>query len=450
MSLSATSSNPMSAQELRRKRLAALSGEITVVGNEASIASAASVTTVSAEVVDLCDSSDDERKPAAVASRSAASAAGYARVDSDSDDEELMKQFYAQKKRQEANAENGPPAKKRKGVKNASAAGTKKAVSSSTIAKKPTTNKQATRSSQEDSKQRFQVATWNVWFGPPNLGGGEPHASARMKALARHLLQAHDPEANNPLLCIGFQEVIDELAVHLFPLLEHAGYQVIRQPGAPYGCALAIYTCGTNSCTMLDASFQPYQVTNMGRGFLYARIQLPFSGNQVLFCTTHLESWIGKDHTGARERLIQLKELEAFCNAEMKTYSNLQTAIITGDMNWDDERPRATGTDPNMTESLQTSWTDSFLATRQDRRATCYTYDGKLNPMLGGNLRRRFDRCLVRNTSSGQVETTGTQLVGTGALVGLTWQKYNPYKQTYKEVPTAPSDHFGLMVQMTT
>jgi hypothetical protein len=70
--------------------------------------------------------------------------------------------------------------------------------------------------------------------------------------------------------------------------------------------------------------------------------------------------------------------------------------------------------------------------------------------MLGGSLRRRFDRCLVRNTGDANVVSTGAQLVGTEALVSLTWQKYNSYTKTYKESQTAPSDHFGLIVQMTT
>lgn len=127
---------------------------------------------------------------------------------------------------------------------------------------------------------------------------------------------------------------------------------------------------------------------------------------------------------------------------------------MTGDMNWDDERVRANakGNDPVMATVLQSPlWQDSFLTTRQGKKQTCYTYDSKLNPMLGGNLRRRFDRCLVRNSddaSSGAVESIGTKLVGTEALVSLTWQKYSPYKQTYKEMPTALSDHFGLVVQM--
>jgi len=425
-SSSSSSNNPTSAEELRRKRLAALSGPSASYASTTSKTTSPGVASSNTKVVNLCESSDDE---------------------------DLLKQFYQQKKKRAEDAENKRPAKKQKSATTLSKTEGAKKVSTSkksqAVKKAASTTKPASLSSSNDDTTRFQVATWNVWFGPPHLGGGEPHASARMKALARHLIRAHDPSNNNPLLAIGFQEVIEELAVHLFPLLKNAGYQVFRQPGAPYGCALAVYTKGNNSCTVLDASWQPYQETQMMRGFLYARLELPFSGKQVLFCTTHLESWTGQEYTGSQQRVRQLKELEAFCNDQLETYSSLQTAIMTGDMNWDDERPRTAGNDPVMANVLTTTWQDSWLSTRTGRE-TCYTYDAKLNPMLGGSLRRRFDRCLVRNASSGSVETLGTRLVGTEALVSLTWQKYNTYSKTYREVPTAPSDHFGLVVQMTT
>ena len=461
---------PTSAEELRRKRLAALTGDTST--SETSV-SAASPPVITAEVVDLCDSSDDERKPAArrsfVQYYNAPPPYGYF----DSENEGFHTTWkQANQRKRKGNVENERPTKKQTsteaksshtGSTKSQAAGSyKKATTTSTGSKKAegiknVTSNKAARSKNVTSSQKsqsilssnnastsFQVATWNVWFGAQNLDAGEPHASARMKALARHLLRAHDAPLN-PLLAIGFQEVIDELVIHLFPLLESAGYQIFRQPGAPYGCALAIYTSGSNSATLLDASWQPYTETYMSRGFLYARFQLA-SQEQLLFCTTHLESWIGKENTGARQRVRQLQELEAFCNHQLQTYSSLQAAIITGDMNWDDER-RSGNTDSPMASVFQTSWIDSWLDTKSGKE-TCYTYDGKVNPMLGGNLRRRFDRCLVRNTEAGSVESIATQLVGTEALPGLTWQKYNPYKQIYKEMPTAPSDHFGLVVQM--
>lgn len=457
--------NTLSTEELRCKRLAALSGESTAAAAaaESSASFSTSTTTVSAsrtQVVDLCSDSSDEdeettnavRKPAA---RRSVASSSIVNIDSDTDDDEaLLKQFYQEKKeKRKEDTENERPAAKKKRSSSSKPTVAKKAASSkkakeSSVKTTSSSTQQSTLLS-ESTSTLFQVASWNVWFGPQNLPAGQPHASARMKALARHLLHAHNPDTN-PLWAIGFQEVIDELAVHLFPLLEHAGYQIFRQPDCAYGCAIAIYTRGPKACTLLDASWQPYQATQMDRGFMYARIQLPFSGKQVLFTTTHLESWINTQFTGTQQRQRQLQELESFCNEQMQTYPSLKSAIMTGDMNWDDERPRATGNDPVMSTVLRTPWNDSFLSTRTSARDMGYTYDAKENPMLGGNLRRRFDRCLVRNTFDGSVQVNGTQLVGKEALVSLTWKKLNPFNQTYKEVPTAPSDHFGLIVQMTT
>lgn len=415
----------LTAQELRRKRLAAF-GKTTISAKP-------KLDSVARAVVDLCDrdSSDDE-KPAAARTTC---------VDSDDDDAALLQEFYQEKKKRAKRdkAVNDQPLKRQK--------------SSGTLAKrnkKAASSPSSSSSSSSNTTHRFQVATWNIWFGAPNLPAGQPHASARMKAMARHLLRQHDPQNNKPLLAIGFQEVINELAVHLFPLLENQGYQIFRQEGAPYGCAIALYTTGDNACTLLDVSWQPYSDTVMARGFLYARFQLPFSGKQVLFTTTHLESWCGKEYTGAAQRVKQLKQLEAFCSDQLETYSSLQTSIITGDLNWDDERRGAT-TDAPMANVLTDAWIDSWLSTKTGTRGeTGYTYDSKLNPMLGGNLRRRFDRCLVRNTAQGSVESTSTKLVGIEPLVGLYWDKLNTYTRQTREVPTAPSDHFGLVVQMNT
>ena len=38
------------------------------------------------------------------------------------------------------------------------------------------------------------------------------------------------------------------------------------------------------------------------------------------------------------------------------------------------------------------------------------------------------------------------ELPGTAAIPGLVWNKKNPYQNTSREVPVAPSDHFGIVV----
>lgn len=316
----------------------------------------------------------------------------------------------------------------------------------------------------------FRVATWNIWFGPQQ--DGNPHPSRRMRAIVDELMEA----CPLSLWFMGFQEVVEPLRTAMVPLLEAAGYQVFDQPDVLYGCSLAVYqgqkkeTSSNNYPTILDAGWQPYQETIMSRGFLYVRARLPGSDQQVLFTTTHLESWCGKEYTGAAQRPRQLKQLQSFCKEQMKLHKNLQIAIMTGDMNWDDERRNAL--DPNMlNEVLSPDWKDAWIEAKNgdagsrssNKKSDAnkgYTYDGKLNPMLSNNLRRRFDRCLVLfsqndNNKKKAAPGTGTSgavadatLVGMSALPGLTWPKYNPWKQTSKQTPTAPSDHFGLIVTL--
>jgi hypothetical protein len=38
-----------------------------------------------------------------------------------------------------------------------------------------------------------------------------------------------------------------------------------------------------------------------------------------------------------KQRAKQVQEMEAFCNQQLAMYPNLQSAIITGDLIWDDE-----------------------------------------------------------------------------------------------------------------
>jgi endonuclease/exonuclease/phosphatase family metal-dependent hydrolase len=267
-----------------------------------------------------------------------------------------------------------------------------------------------------------------------------------MRELTRLLQRQHSTD-QRPLWFVGFQEVVDELAATLVPAMELLGYTVYRQPGAPaYGCALAVH----GSLTVTDRGWVPYDRTVMQRGFLYVRARPPGSPphRQILFATTHLESFTGEEYTGAAQRPRQLRQMELFCNERMALDPSTAVAIITGDMNWDDERPRqgTPTTDPAMATVLSENWQDSWLATKSGWKDTCYTYDGKLNPMLSGNLRRRFDRCLVRSRAGvAAARATSTQLLGTEALPGLTWPKWNRWKQTSREMPTAPSDHFGFV-----
>jgi endonuclease/exonuclease/phosphatase family metal-dependent hydrolase len=130
---------------------------------------------------------------------------------------------------------------------------------------------------------------------------------------------------------------------------------------------------------------------------------------------------------------------------------DLQLAVIMGDLNWDDERPRTSkGTDVPLMSLFDERWNDAWRETHPGTD-TGYTYDSKLNPMLRGALRRRFDRCLVRPKSAEKVFLEETSLVGQRALSGLIWKKqyeYPPGNVVVSDREVCASDHFGLVVKV--
>ena len=254
---------------------------------------------------------------------------------------------------------------------------------------------------------------------------------------------------------IGLQEVTPVLLQGLSPLLQSMGYRIICQEGVSYGCAIAILTArslnGRESAPSADvilSGFQPYRQTRMERGLLWVHAKVDTVG-EVLFSTTHLESYM-KNNDGSRERETQIKEASTFC-LEKGARSNLKSVFITGDLNWDDENKRVAGTDPKLLATInnesvgeETQWLDAWLQTRPGQDG--YTFDSKENPMLKGNLRRRFDRCLAY---SSEIAIYSTDLCGTEAIPGLTWrkkvEKWGTGAVSYDMRPLAPSDHFGLV-----
>lgn len=325
-----------------------------------------------------------------------------------------------------------------------------KAAASKTTAKNTKAPiKSLTQSSSSEStglEATFQAATYNLWFGPRR--DGSPHAEQRMQAVADLLLARTDP----PLYFAAFQELTHSLDEALFPLLESAGYRIIRQPldhpmFLPYGVALAVH----QSLTFLDGSWKPYRYTKMDRGFVFARCHLP-NGLTCVVTSTHLESFNGKDDNGSPVRQNQLLEMEEFCNKHIEE-KTADLAIMMGDLNWDDARKNPD--DPVLDDVLTSvEWKDAWLETNHLRSTVDakkgFTYDPKLNPMLGGSLRRRFDRCLIRKARHIQTNLVSTALVGTESLPGLSHQKTNPYNNSVRTVPTAPSDHFCVVTQIQT
>jgi tyrosyl-DNA phosphodiesterase 2 len=306
-----------------------------------------------------------------------------------------------------------------------------------------------------DNLKSFSICSYNIWFS-------EVHREERM-AHVSHIISELRPKPT----FVGMQEVTPDMFQILSPLLRSMGYVLIRQEGVAYGCAIGVLT---NSPRMLndstapvqaqviDSGFLPYSMSQMGRGLLWVQADVETVG-KVLFTTTHLESYVpGND--GSKERERQLHEACQFCLEKMKQsrHDSIKCSLITGDLNWDDERKRSSGTDRRLLSMVEhdqqdvTPWIDSWLETMPGQDG--YTYDSRVNPMLKGNLRRRFDRCLACFRHDFNISIHSADLVGKDAIPGLQWrkeiQKWNNGRPmgevSYDLRPVAPSDHFGLFV----
>eukprot|EP00557_Chaetoceros_sp_GSL56_P006409 CAMPEP_0176505012 /NCGR_PEP_ID=MMETSP0200_2-20121128/16259_1 /TAXON_ID=947934 /ORGANISM="Chaetoceros sp., Strain GSL56" /LENGTH=409 /DNA_ID=CAMNT_0017904521 /DNA_START=1177 /DNA_END=2406 /DNA_ORIENTATION=- len=304
----------------------------------------------------------------------------------------------------------------------------------------------------------FSICTYNVWFS-------ELHREERLGHMS-HLISELSPKPT----FLGLQEVTPEMVEILSPLLQSMGYGLILQEGVAYGCAIGVLT---NSPRMLndstapvqaqviDSGFLPYSSSQMGRGLLWVHADVDTVG-EVLFTTTHLESYI-PGNNGSRERESQLLEACQFCLGKMKqsrqgSTTTIKTSLITGDLNWDDERKRSSGTDRKLLSVIGheqqeiTPWRDAWLETKPGQDG--YTYDSRDNPMLKGSLRRRFDRCLACFRHDFNSSIHSTNLIGKEAIPGLQWRKEvqkwsngRPVGEvSYDLRPVAPSDHFGLVV----
>jgi len=305
------------------------------------------------------------------------------------------------------------------------------------LSKAKKTKPTASSSMSQPHPSKFQIVSYNVWFGPPDSSVNQLHPEERMAAIARELESCQDN-----LLFVGFQELTESLRVYLEPHLKRMGYRFCTQPlGGAYGVGLAI----SKRVTIVESKFLPFGDSCQGRGLLY--VQTP----TMLFGTTHLESYIdAKEYNGATQREAQIVQAATFCQERLRQNPNLQLAMIAGDFNWDDERKRK-GTSPN-TELLPLLHTQSGDMLWKDAGTPFdYTYDGKENPMLGSNLRRRFDRCIYLQSSPSKATTTAQlHKLGMTAIPSLTWNKRNPFNGSTKVVPVAPSDHFGIAVTFQT
>ena len=324
----------------------------------------------------------------------------------------------------------------------------------------------------------FAVASYNIWFGQTTRG--DPHPERRMEAISA-IISDLQPR---PLM-VGLQEVTSDLEQLLYPLLQSMGYHVISQPRqtrGQYYVVIAVLTGNvlgggngndTVSAQLVSSGFQPYADTIMERGLLWTHVRLcsGTSSREVLFTTTHLESFLtggfmGQPYDGVAQRKAQIRQAARFCTQYVQMRARhgtrIDAAVITGDLNWDDERKRSKGNDEKMLEVIgcdsNGAWTDAWLKCRPGEDG--YTYDAKLNDMLRGNLRRRFDRCLIwsseRTQNSGGIAPVHCDMIGTSVIAGLTYRKekqrfsYGSFVPTgeFVDQPVSPSDHFGLYVTL--
>jgi endonuclease/exonuclease/phosphatase family metal-dependent hydrolase len=285
-----------------------------------------------------------------------------------------------------------------------------------------------TSDSDEQHPPELSIATYNIWFGTTG------HEDRRMEAILENLA----PYAPN---LIGFQEVTLNLAQLLCPLLESLDYHTILQPFRSYGCAVA---CKVDK--VLQSGFYPFANSQMDRGIVWALVEK--DDREILFTTTHLESYIDASSTGGPEREAQLLEMTKFCEQCLQERPTVAMAIVTGDLNWDDERPRSSAHNRELMSLVDgTTWIDTYR--KVEPKASGFTYDQKENPMLGGSkIRRRFDRILVRSRDKDMLRVTSSTIVGKEALPGLSYVVPPTRFQGPKTRLVAPSDHFGLVTKL--
>jgi tyrosyl-DNA phosphodiesterase 2 len=291
---------------------------------------------------------------------------------------------------------------------------------------KPSLNKIA--SSSKDGPT-LALATYNIWFGSTG------YEDQRMEAII-DVLRPHKPDI------IGFQEVTSPLASIIFPLLESLGYSMIVQPFSSYGCAIA-----SKVDQIIESGYHPFSNSKMDRGIVWALIR--HNNRELLFTTSHLESYLSASENGGPEREVQLVEISEFCERCLRERAKVDLAIVTGDLNWDDERPRSNGDNQKLMSLLdETKWLDSYR--HVNPKESGYTYDPKVNPMLNsGSVRRRFDRILLHTRELQKVHIHNVDIVGKDAIPGLTYIVPPTRFQGPKHRLVAPSDHFGLVTSIS-
>ncbi|XP_031284163.1 uncharacterized protein LOC116142892 isoform X2 [Pistacia vera] len=269
----------------------------------------------------------------------------------------------------------------------------------------------------------LKILSYNVWFRE------DLEMHKRMKAIG-DIIQLHSPD----LIC--FQEVTHDI------------YEVLRQSSwwKVYQCSVSNEMVESSSrpyfCLQLSKlqvkafSCKPFRNSIMGRELCIAEVKV-LDEKSLVVATSHLESpcpgppmW---DQMFSKERVEQAREA-------INLLEKNQNVIFCGDMNWDD---KLDGRFP-----FPEGWVDAWTELRPGENG--WTYDTKSNQMLSGNrtLQKRLDRfiCNLRDFKISRID-----MIGTEAIPCLSYCKEKKVKKEIKklELPVLPSDHYGLLLTIS-
>eukprot|EP00300_Choanocystis_sp_HF-7_P009539 c16482_g1_i1.p1 GENE.c16482_g1_i1~~c16482_g1_i1.p1 ORF type:complete len:593 (+),score=101.05 c16482_g1_i1:27-1805(+) len=272
----------------------------------------------------------------------------------------------------------------------------------------------ATRTPDQPIPPSLKFLTYNCWFEDVAI-------EQRMHAIAE-LIATHQPVA------VAMQEVTKDSFRQLYPLMTRLGYKYVRQNnGCPYFVVLWHRSANADP----NPSILDFEGSIMARCVVGTTIQVPALG-KIFVATTHLESFVfGKSHDHSAHRKRQLAEALRWMEHK-SVESGAAWSVILGDLNWSER------SDGSMKSHLGEGWVDVWPSLYP--HDTGLTFDGPGNPMIRGNpVRARFDRGLVRGPTAVRAE-----IIGKTAIPGL---KYAHPKKG--ELPVLPSDHYGLMFELT-
>ncbi|KAG0496900.1 hypothetical protein HPP92_001591 [Vanilla planifolia] len=267
----------------------------------------------------------------------------------------------------------------------------------------------------------LKILSYNVWFHE------DLEVYKRMEALGE-LINQHRPD----FVC--FQEV----TANIYEIFQNSKWwKAYTCSVSPAMATERPYFCMQMSKLAVESfNCSPFTNSIMGRELCLANIK-PKSCEALLVATTHLESpcpgppkW---DQMFSNERVSQAKESLAVLN-------DSPNVIFAGDMNWDD---KLDGAFP-----LLDGWVDAWVVKRPGENG--WTYDTKSNLMLSANrtLQKRLDRflCKLKDFKIDNVE-----MIGTEPIPDLFYCKKKKLRNKLQELqlPVLPSDHYGLLLTMS-